>query len=53
MIGSWAIIVLLELDHVLTKIEILIMDGAIGAHLLLNIINLVCLKCATHNDETF
>lgn len=50
VVGSWAVLILLELDYILTKIEIYLLEGACGLHILFNLINLCVIKSCTSKD---
>ncbi|CAK77088.1 unnamed protein product (macronuclear) [Paramecium tetraurelia] len=53
IIGSWAVLLLLQLDYLLEKLETYLLMAAIGVHILLNLINLCVVKHCTQGDTVF
>ncbi|CAD8145258.1 unnamed protein product [Paramecium octaurelia] len=53
IIGSWAVLLLLQLDYLLEKLETYLLMAAIGVHILLNLINLCVVKHCTQGDTAF
>ncbi|CAD8068036.1 unnamed protein product [Paramecium primaurelia] len=53
IIGSWAVLLLLQLDYLLEKLETYLLMAAIGIHVILNLINLCVIKHCTKGDTAF
>ncbi|CAD8058133.1 unnamed protein product [Paramecium primaurelia] len=53
IIGSWAVLIILQLDYILEKIEVYLLMSSIGVHIILNLINLCVIKHSIKGDIAF
>jgi hypothetical protein len=50
IVGSWAVLLILQLEYILSKLETYLLMGALGMHIILNIANLCVMKKCTSGD---
>ncbi|CAK77936.1 unnamed protein product (macronuclear) [Paramecium tetraurelia] len=53
IVGSWAVLLILQLDYILEKLEMYLLMSSIGVHIILNLINLCVIKHSTKGDIAF
>ncbi|CAD8069844.1 unnamed protein product [Paramecium sonneborni] len=53
IVGSWGVLLILQVDYILEKLETYLLVAALGVHLLLNLANLCIVKRCTNGDATF
>ncbi|CAD8158195.1 unnamed protein product [Paramecium octaurelia] len=53
IVGSWTVLLILQLDYILEKLEMYLIMGSIGVHIILNLINLCVVKHSTKGDIAF